>query len=110
MKNSQNLKSVLIGKALLITSISLLLTSNVIGQTQAQKTQIQSETNVTELNQLATNWGAIAIQEKNDAIAWATANGYPIRGILPDGSVFALNQLSASWQNQLFVYLHLQKK
>jgi len=92
MKNLQNFKSTC-GKAILITSIGLLLTSNVTGQTQAQKLQIQSETNVVHLNQLAADFSATAIQEKAAAEQWAIANGFPIRGTTPDGSYFEIQSI-----------------
>ncbi|PCH92893.1 MAG: hypothetical protein COB85_07705 [Bacteroidetes bacterium] len=74
-----------------------------IAQTGAQITQIQSNSNITVLNQLAANFSATAAQEKTAAEAWATSNGYPIRGLTADGSVFEIIRLDANGMPQYYV-------
>lgn len=67
-----------------------LINFNLLAQTEAQRLQIKSKTNVAALQQMAIDFGNYATQRKMIADQWAIANGLPLSGETPDGSVFLL--------------------
>ncbi|MBW8049827.1 MAG: S8 family serine peptidase [Cytophagales bacterium] len=79
-------------RAILI-SFGVLFSSTVFSQTQSQRQQILTATNVTVLNPLAIFWDSLATQQKAEAEQWAIDNGAPVRDTLPDGGAFEIMRI-----------------
>ena len=70
-----------------------LINSNLFAQTNEQRLQIKSKTNVAALQQLAIDLGNFASQRRAIAEQWAIAHGFPLSGVKPDGQEFLLVDL-----------------
>ncbi len=77
----------------ILVSFGILFTSVVFGQTQTQRQQIRSASNISVLEQMAVHFDSIYTIQKAEADQWTIDNGAPISGTLPDGSSFEIQRI-----------------